>query len=282
MPDQQTSATIEMDREQLPRSIFAELTHTRLTWAIAAVHGEAERLIALHDQLLQRIGPGDNLVYLGNFLGCGPDVAGTVHELLIFRRALMARQLDGTAGAIVYLRGGQEELWHKLLQMQFAPNPREIYDWMLKAGIGPTIAAYGSDIREGRLAANRGAFALSQWTNRLRRAMRDTDGHDQLISSVHRAAYTSNGTVLFVSAGLDPGRTLATQRDSFWWGHPLFETIAAPFEGFRRVIRGVDPKRQGPVVSDHWVSLDGGCGFGGPLVAACFDGSGELIDSIEA
>ena len=28
-------------------------------------------------------------------------------------------------------------------------------------------------------------------------------------------------------------------------------------------------------------SIDGGCGFGGPLVAACFDGAGKLVDMIE-
>jgi serine/threonine protein phosphatase 1 len=36
------------------------------------------------------------------------------------------------------------------------------------------------------------------------------------------------------------------------------------------------------IVKEHVASIDGGCGFGGPLVAACFDAAGRLIDTIEA
>ena len=37
---------------------------------------------------------------------------------------------------IVYLRGQQEEMWHRMLQIQFAPNPKEVLPWMLQQGVG--------------------------------------------------------------------------------------------------------------------------------------------------
>src|SRR5512144_3266648 len=176
-------------------SVFAVLPEARRNWAVASIYGEAERLGNLHAQLLQRIHSEDNLIYLGNFLGRGA-VAATVQELLVFRRTLMARQPAATHGEIAYLRGSQEEMWHELLQMQFAPNPREVLEWMLSQGVGPTIAAYGGSIDDARTAAKLGAVAIARWTNNLRSKMREADGHERLMHVLRRAAYTSDGSVL--------------------------------------------------------------------------------------
>jgi hypothetical protein len=262
-------------------SVFAVLPDARRNWAIASIFGEAERLSVAHSALLRRIRPEDNLVYLGNFLGRG-NVAATVHELLVFRRALMAKQLDDGRGEIVYLRGGQEEMWHKLLQMQFAPNPREVLEWMLSQGLGATLAAYGGSIDDARAAAKLGAVAISRWTNHLRATIRESDGHERLMNVLRRAAYTRDGTVLFVNAGVDPRRPLVQQSDSFWWGSRDFETLSGPYDGFRRIVRGADPRHRGVAINETVASIDGGCGFGGPLVTACFDGAGNLVDMIES
>ncbi len=266
------------------QTIFAALPSGRRTWAIGAIHGEADRLSALHAQLEKHIGPGDNLVYLGNFLGRGARVAETVDEMLLFRRALMAWQIDGEdeGGEIVYLRGSQEEIWHKLLQIQFAPNPRQVFEWMLSQGVGATLEAYGCQTDQGRSAAALGAVSLSQWTNRLRATVRARDGHDRLLSALKRAAFTENGSLLFVNAGIDPSRGLSEQSDSFWWRGKAFEAIDGPYLDFVRVVRGFDPLQHGVVIGDNTASIDSGCGFGGPLTAACFDTSGQLIRTIEA
>jgi serine/threonine protein phosphatase 1 len=262
-------------------SVFEVLPEGRCNWAVASIFGQVDRLAALHALLDPRIAARDNLVYLGNLLGRG-DVAATIDELLLFRRSLMARRLDDGNGAIVYLRGSQEEMWHKLLQMQFAPNPAEVFEWMLGQGVGATLEAYAGSIDDGRTAARLGAVALSRWTNQLRAAVRAADGHDQLLSALRRAAYTRDNALLFVNAGVDPRRPLSAQRDSFWWGSREFETTSEPYGGFRRVVRGADPKRAGVVVRHGMASIDGGCGFGGPLIAGCFDAAGELVDLIEA
>ena len=50
-------------------SFFSVLAPGRRVWAIAAIHGEAERLRALHNEVGARFKTGDRLVYLGNYLG---------------------------------------------------------------------------------------------------------------------------------------------------------------------------------------------------------------------
>ena len=66
---------------------------------------------------------GDRLVYLGNYLGYAPHVRETVDELLAFRSAFLALPPYADPNDIVYLRGSQEEIWQKILQLQFAQNP---------------------------------------------------------------------------------------------------------------------------------------------------------------
>ena len=184
---------------------FETLPAGRRNWAVAAIHGEADRLRALHRRLAGRIQVGENLVYLGNFLGRGNAVAETIEELLLFRRALLARP-GAEYDDIVYLRGSQEEMWHKLLQIQFAPNPREVLEWMLDQGVAPTLAAYGGTVEEARSAGNGGALVLTTWTSSLLAAMRDADGHTLLISVPSRAAFTEAKPLPPAHAGTDPTR----------------------------------------------------------------------------
>jgi serine/threonine protein phosphatase 1 len=260
---------------------FAALRRAARVWAIAAIHGEARRLAAVHDALEARFAPGDRLVYLGNYLGCGPHVAETMDELLRFRRALIARP-GMFAYDVVYLRGSQEEMWQKLQQLQFAVNPREVLDWMLSHGVAATLAAYGGEARQGLAAARDGAIAITRWTNQLRAGVARMPGHQALLSSLRRAAYTDDGALLFVHAGVDTSRPLEAQGDVLWWGSAGFGEWPAPYQGFRRVVRGFDPAHVGIVRGPHGLSIDCGSGFGGKLVAACLDRTGEIVERIEA
>ncbi len=260
---------------------FAKLKSHRRTWAVAAIHGEAERLRALHRELDGRLEAGENLVYLGNFLGRGDGVCETIEELLLFRRAFLARPGVHNRN-IAFLRGSQEEMWQKLLQVQLAPNPRQVLEWMFEHGAQATLAVYGGSPEDGLTAAGKGTVALTEWTSELRDAMRTNDGHNALMSVLKHAAFTSDGTLLFVPAGIDTTRPLSEQGDSFWWGGHDFHKIETPYSGFRRVIRGFAFRRHGVDIREVTATVDGGCGFGGPLVAVCFDGTGEVADMIEA
>lgn len=259
---------------------FAVLRGNGRVWAVAAIHGERARLDALHGALAERIAPGDHLIYLGGFLGRGSDVAGVIESLLLFRRAIVA--LPGNeVDNVTFLRGAQEEIWQKLLTIPFAPNPRKVLEWMLGEGVEATLIAYGSTAKEGQLAAREGVMALTQWVKKLRDAMRARDGHNQLMSALRRAAYTEDNRLLFVHAGIDTARPLSEQTDSFWWGATPFSAITEPYQGFERIVRGFDRRRQGVGVTPHAVSLDGGCGFGGALIAAGFDSAGAIIETVE-
>ena len=152
------------------RDKFAVLRKCKRVWAVAAIHGEAEKLATLHRALEPRIVAGDRLVYLGNYLGHGPDVRGTLDALLAFRRELIARP-GMFAADVAYLRGSQEEMWQKLLQLQFAPNPREVFAWMIEHGAGATLTTYGGEIQQGFVCTRDGPLAITRWTSKLRSAM---------------------------------------------------------------------------------------------------------------
>ena len=44
--------------------------------------------------------------------------------------------------SIVFLRGAQEEMFNKLLQLQIAPNPIEILDWIFSHGVDKIVYSY--------------------------------------------------------------------------------------------------------------------------------------------
>jgi serine/threonine protein phosphatase 1 len=251
-------------------------------WAIGAVHGEAARLGALHDELAGRIRQGDCIVYLGDMIGYGPDIAETVDELLRFRAAFLARPPFVHADDFVCLRGQQEEIWQKLLQIQFAVNPLEVIDWSLVHGADATVRAYGGDAISARSAARGGAIALTRWAGEMREKMRRCPGHIAWLNGLRRSARTDGDTLLFVNAGVDPARAFAEQTDGFWWESGGFDSIAAPYAGFRLVIRGLDPHRRGFASTPWSVTVDGGCGFGGRLLGLCLAPDGEILDGIEA
>jgi serine/threonine protein phosphatase 1 len=263
------------------RDKFAVLRKCRRVWTVAAIHGEAARLRNLHCQLEARFTAGDRLVYLGNYLGHGPEVRGTLDALLAFRRELIARP-GMFAADVAYLRGSQEEMWQKLLQLQFAPNPREVFAWMIEHGAGATLSAYGGDIQHGFVCTRDGPLAITRWTGKLRAAMQGLPGHYALMSVLRRAAYTDDGALLFVHAGLDADRPLSAQSDSLWWGTGSFARLDRAYGGFIRVVRGFERGHAGIQTGQFTASIDGGCGFGGPLIAACFDKRGDIVDSIEA
>jgi len=265
--------------------IYAPLGRPRRIWAVAAIHGDAARLMRLHDDVGGRFLPGDRLVYLGNMIGRGPAVRETVDELLAFRRAILA--IRGVlATDVVYLRGGQEEMWQKLLQLQFAPNPVGVLEWMLNQGLEATLNAYGGEAPSGLASARDGAVSIARWTKELRERQREAPGHDSFFTALRRCAHTGPAEapagMLFVNAGIDVTRPLANQGDSFWWGGAAFNRIAMPYEGMRRIVRGYDPAHGGPLVTPCTVTLDGGCGFDGPLVCGCFSPDGEILELVEA
>lgn len=260
---------------------FARLSMPRRIWAIGSVHGEVDRLRDIHRIVMSQFADGDRLVYLGNFMGRGAHVRPAIDEMLRARRKLLARP-GMIVEDIVFLRGSQEEMWQKVMQLQFAPNPREILPWVINQGVGATIEAYGGNLDEGLRAVRDGAMSITRWTNALRTALRNAPGHGELMSSLRRAALTQDGSVLLVNAGIDIGRPLTAQSDSFWWGGTDFAAITQPYGEVRRIVRGFDRARQGAIDTEFTLSLDGGCGRGGKLLAGLLRADGQVQAIYEA
>jgi serine/threonine protein phosphatase 1 len=270
----------ELSGAQLGNKL-ARLWGARRVWAIASINGAAQRLVRLHDTISNQFQEGDRIVYLGNYVGYGNAVLATLDELLNFRRRVLGRQ-RGFACDVAFLRGAQEEMWQKLLQLQFAPNPREVLQWMVGAGMEATLRAYGGDLQQGFAAARDSPLTITRWTGALRNAMNATPGHTALFSALRHAAFTEEEGVLFVHAAIDPSRPLAAQGDAFWWGRDDILELSESFEGFRRVVRGIDREQRSFVERSFAVSLNSGTGPFGRLTAACFGARGETLELIEA
>ena len=215
--------------------VFASLAGANRVWAIGAIRGEASRAAALHDELRGRIATGDRLVYLGNFLGVGSDIPKTVEEILQFRRELLSRP-GFCAAAIVYLRGAQEEMWRRFLELQFAPNPGEVLDWMLAQGVAATLLGYGGDPEAARRVCREGAVGITRFTSTVRSEMHARPGHDELMTTLRRGRlYPARGTPVRGRRG-GPDPTSFRTRGYLVVGLGLFRHD-------RRTLRRIQPHR---------------------------------------
>jgi len=283
-----------------PRRV-AVLRLAQRVWAIGAAHADATRLAALHAKLETRIWRGDRLLYLGNFTGIGADHQQVLREILLFRRAVLARP-GFEPDDVVLLRGAQEQMFTRTLELQFAEGPaaaEQALAWMGRNGLAPTLAAYGTSLEEGLRIARQGPVAIGRWTAAIRARVREEPGHDPLLAGLYRAAITvphdlagEAPGVLFVAAGLDPSRPFADQGDAFWWRADGFAAVAqgvasptggtAGWAGFARIVRGFDPDNAGLAETQFAVTLDAGCSRGGHLAAGLFTPEGTLVELLEA
>lgn len=269
---------------------FANMKSPRRIWTVSAIYGDREKLAGIHEEIARNFKPGDRLVYFGNYTGgdaadgTGHSAVQTIDDLLTFRKYLLAQ--DGMqCGDIIYLRGVQEELWQKLLQLQFARDPAGVFEWMLAHGIAQTLCDYGGDIGEARRVCREGILSLTKWTNMLRQSLRRHPGHGEFTTALRRAAFTTSDTpLLFVHAGIDPEKPLAQQQDSFWWKGKKFNDIHTAYDPFSYVIRGYDPDAQGVKINGVTMTLDGATADTNSLPITCglLSGQGELLDLMTA
>ncbi len=250
-------------------------------WAVGAIHGEASRLAALHGGIEERFEAGDRIVYLGNFLGHGREVAATIDEMVAFRSALLAVPHMNVCD-VAYLRGSQEEMWQKLFRLHLSVEPSDVLAWMMNQGMQQTLAAYGWGTAQAQERVNNGSQEIARWLGELRARMELYPGHQQLLASVRQAAFTDDGALLFVNSGLEPSRPIDAQRDAFWWGADQLTQLDSPYAEFKKIIRGFDPSQGGVSLDGYVATVDGGAGFGGALTAACFDSEGRAVDRVDA
>jgi hypothetical protein len=264
---------------------FAELGSPRRIWAIAAIHGDVDRLATLHDHIATRFSVRDRLVYLGNYMGVESRTnAAMMDEILAFRSALLSKT-GVEPSDITFLRGPAEEAWQRLLRLQFAPLPHQTLEKLMASGVESYLRLYGVSISDTRSIARAGSLAITRWTNQLRALQRNAPGHEKLMFTMRRAAFTAPSALddkrlLLVPASFDSARSLDDQGESLWWTAAPFRITGRAQASYNRVVRGFDSVNSGADLDDLAVTLDGGCGRGGPLVCGSFTPNGKLVDLI--
>lgn len=200
-------------------------------YAIGDVHGCGEELARLLDGIAP--GPGDTVVFLGDYIDRGPDSRGVIDHILAWRRETAARVvcLKGNHEdmALGYLgRGGQwGEAWHR-------------------NGGGAALRSYG-------LPAN------AVPSEALGRIPPDHLAFLDALALSHRW-----GDWIFVHAGVRPGRPFEGQHpeDLLWIRE---EFLTGHHDLLATVVFGHTPHRQ--VLDDRpqKVGIDTGCVYGGAL-----------------
>lgn len=272
-------------------SYLAHLGNPHKIWAVSALHGQTDKLNALHNMIWNGFIPGDKIIYLGNYLGTSTppphDTPDTIDIMMLFKNALV-ETYHCQPTDIIHLRGIHEEMLQKLLQLQFAHSPQHVLEWLIDQGIDKILYHYGTSGDEGLSACRSGTVSLTRWTNALRQTIRDVYGHDTFYNNLKRAAYTTDDTaaedhsLLFVHAGIDYHRPLHTQKDSFWWDAQKFDTLETMYAPFKRIVRGFDPENKGVQIDPFKITLDDNCDQGGHLICAELNNMGDIISLNQA
>jgi len=265
---------------------YANIGSPNRIFAVPSIHGDLAKLNVIHESIYQHFQPGDRLVYLGNYTGYGDYSRQTIDALLNFRRCLLS--ISGVqVNDITYIRGIQEEMWKKLMQLQFAPNPSETLEWMMDKGMAQTMDSYGLCLYEASRVAREGIIRLSRWTDKVRQTVYGNAGHDIFNASLKRAVFTdcaytkADGVcspLLFVNAGIDFSKSLDDQGDTLWWGNSHFKSMKRAYAPYQKIIRGFDPEDGGFEETSITTTLDDGCGRGGNLLYAAMNSIGDIVD----
>ena len=263
---------------------FIEIAKSKKIWAIGSIHSRHTAFESIKKYLLEKFEKNDSLVFLGNIIGLGTESKKTLNSVLGLRNHLMSKFcLDPEK--IIFLRGAQEEMFLKLLQLQTAPNPHDIVKWMIDHGVDATIKSYGFNIEELLQVSTQGTIPISKWTSRLNSSLLDQPGHNQYFINLKHAAYTDTKKILFLNRGVDISRPLSAQSDCFWWGYQNFSNLNTPYNTFIRIVRGYKSSNN-EVIKD--VNKRIVCSlFNQPLdnpkiLAGIFDNYGKILDIFES
>ncbi len=216
---------------------FVEILNSQRIWAIGSIHSNLASIKLLKKFIYENFRDGDKIVILGNVIGLGDYAKETLSSVLELRFDLMAKY-KLKSNDIIFLRGAQEEMFNKLLQLQIAPNPEEIIRWIFDHGVNKTLESYGYSADEAVSISSSGTINITKWTTKLNKTIKKYEGHTEYFSNLKHAAFSSSRKILFVNRGVDISRPLSAQNDCFWWGYQNFSQIDKPYKTFKRIVRG--------------------------------------------
>ena len=173
----------------------------------------------------------------------------------------------------------------KLLQLQTAPNPKDILLWMFDHGVNTTVESYGFSPDELLEISTQGTLSISKWTSKLNRSLILEKGHKQYFTNLNHAAFGESRKILFLNRGVDISRPLSAQNDCFWWGYQNFNDLKKPYNTFVRIVRGYKSSNKNKI--EHAKNNIVCSLFDQPLsnskiIAGVFRESGEIIDLFES
>ena len=265
-------------------SNFIELKKFSKIWAIGSIHSNLKSFTSIKKFILNNFELGDKLIFLGNIIGLGDNSKETLTSVIDLRFNLMSK-FKLKPDSIIFLRGAQEEMFSKLLQLQTAPNPIEIVEWIFSHGVDQTLISYNFEPNAFRDAASQGTIQINKLTSKLNTTISSISGHKEFFSSLKHAAFNESREVLFVNRGVDISRPLSAQNDCFWWGYQNFSQINKPYFSFKRIVRGYQSNHLNYIENSKTRVL---CTlFKQPLankkiLAGIFSKNGDIIDLFES
>jgi len=225
---------------------------TDTIYAVGDIHGHLNQLDRALALIAADGGPEAEVVFLGDLVDRGPDSRGVIDRL-------MQGQAAGRPWRV--LRGNHDDMFRRFLHGGVVNNAR------IKSGLTwthprlgglATLASYGIAAGEGTpesalFDAARGAVALD---------------HLAYLDSLPRRI--EQGELLFVHAGIRPGVPLAAQDpEDLLWIRGAFLDDPRPHPWL--VVHG-HTALEYPRHFGNRIDLDGGAGYGRPVVPAVFEG----------
>ena len=234
-------------------------------WAIGDIHGYADLLQNLTTEIFKHFGPEDTLVFLGDYIDRGPDSAGVISQVKLFKENLGSQ--------CIALWGNHED--------------------MAAAALGlPSPCGFSQGMAAGTWRSNGGDITLETC-----RQMHDYDFAEAFADFIPlldlfwrdtvETTAKAPGERIFVHAGVPLGKTpegLAAQLepDSAWamtgaesllWARPQ---VAEMFDKSRLVVCGHTSSKV-PVNNFGFIRIDTGIYKGGPLTALELSEDGSRV-----
>lgn len=222
-------------------------------YVVGDIHGQSEQLFAALDLIRADGGPDAEIVFLGDLVDRGPDSSGVI-------RHLMRGLEEGRRWHV--LKGNHDRMFCRYFRQRVLHDPRvkSGVDWLdLRLGGRTTLRSYDPTISEDT--------PESEVWARSRTAV--PEAHVAFLEST--LPFLEREELLFVHAGIRPGVGLADQQedDLIWIREPfLSDDRTHPW----LIVHG-HTALEVPHNYGNRVNLDGGAGYGRPLIPAVFEGT---------
>jgi serine/threonine protein phosphatase 1 len=218
-------------------------------FAIGDIHGEADKLRALHGAILDRIAfesKPARVVHLGDYVDRGPDSRGVIEQIL----ALEAMFAGSTTIQIVSLRGNHEQM---MLEAYDGPD-EDAGSWWLQGGEATADSYAGGEFP-----------ADETWRTAIPKA------HINWLRGLPLFLSDEERKLFFVHAGIEPEEFPREAPEIYLWtrAERFNDTSAWPDRDELRgltVVHGHTPHHEPENVLRR-INVDTGACYGGPLTA---------------